>query len=69
VASAAQELHPIVVLLSLSFWFSLWGVAGALLSVPITAVMRIVVSNIAHPYALFAKNLFEGRLPGTPSRR
>jgi predicted PurR-regulated permease PerM len=59
-----MELHPVVVLLSLSFWFSLWGVAGAILSVPITAVIRIVVSNISHPYAQFAKNLLEGRLPG-----
>ena len=57
-----MELHPIVVLLSLSFWFSLWGVPGAILSVPITAVMRIIVSNISHPYAQFAKNLFEGRI-------
>ena len=57
-----MELHPIVVLLSLSFWFSLWGVPGAILSVPITAVIRIIVSNIAHPYAQFAKNLLEGRI-------
>lgn len=57
-----MELHPIVVLLSLSFWFSLWGVAGAILSVPITAVIRIVVSNIRHPYAAFVKNLLEGKI-------
>ena len=57
-----MELHPIVVLLSLSFWFSLWGVPGAILSVPITAVIRIIVSNISHPYAQFAKNLLEGKL-------
>ena len=60
------ELHPVVVLLSLSFWFSLWGVSGAILSVPMTAVIRIVVSNINHPYAQFAKNLLEGRMPGGP---
>jgi AI-2 transport protein TqsA len=57
-----MELHPIVVLLSLSFWFSLWGVPGAILSVPITAVIRIIVSNISHPYAQFSKNLLEGKL-------
>ena len=57
-----MELHPIVVLLSLSFWFSLWGVPGAILSVPITAVIRIIVSNIAHPYAQFTKNVLEGKL-------
>lgn len=57
-----MELHPVVVLLSLSFWFSLWGVPGAILSVPITAVIRIIVSNIDHPYARFTKNILEGKL-------
>lgn len=62
-----MELHPIVVLLGLSFWFSIWGVPGAILSVPITAVMRIIVCNINHPYALFVKNLMEGKVELPPS--
>merc|ERR1711994_120164 len=32
------ELHPIVVLLALAFWYAIWGAPGAILSVPITAV-------------------------------
>ena len=26
-----MELHPVVVILSLSFWFTIWGVSGAIL--------------------------------------
>ena len=40
------NLSPVVILLSLLFWGWLWGVVGALLSVPITAVLKIVCENI-----------------------
>jgi AI-2 transport protein TqsA len=56
------ELHPIVVLLSLAFWYAMWGVPGAILSVPITAVLRIIFSHVRHPYAASVLNLLEGRL-------
>jgi len=36
------DLHPVTVLLALSFWWLLWGVIGTLLAVPIMAVIRIV---------------------------
>jgi AI-2 transport protein TqsA len=36
------DLHPVTVLLALSFWWLLWGVVGTLLAVPIMAVVRIV---------------------------
>ena len=32
------SLHPVVVLVCLSFWWVLWGVAGAVHAVPITSV-------------------------------
>lgn len=38
-------LHPITVLLSLTFWGLLWGVTGMFLSVPITATLKIVFSK------------------------
>jgi len=37
------DLHPVVVLLALSVWGMLWGIMGMFLSVPITAVIRIVL--------------------------
>eukprot|EP00457_Paulinella_chromatophora_P007353 gb/GEZN01007376.1/.p1 GENE.gb/GEZN01007376.1/~~gb/GEZN01007376.1/.p1 ORF type:complete len:462 (+),score=53.23 gb/GEZN01007376.1/:39-1424(+) len=56
------ELHPVTVLLSLAFWYTLWGAPGALLSVPITASFRILLSHISHPYAQFVLALLSGRL-------
>jgi AI-2 transport protein TqsA len=36
-------LHPVVVLLSLLFWGFVWGVAGMFLSVPLTAVLKLIL--------------------------
>ena len=41
------DLSPVVVLVSLLFWYWIWGPAGAFLSVPITASIKIVCDNIA----------------------
>lgn len=57
-----MELHAVVVLLSLSLWFAVWGIPGAILAVPITAVIRIIVSNMSHPYAQTVLNLLEGKI-------
>ena len=48
------NLSPVVILLSLLFWGWLWGVVGALLSVPITAALKIVCENIEplHPISV-----------------
>ena len=56
------ELHPVVVLMALAFWFSIWGVVGAILSIPVTAVIRIVLSHINHPYAKVVIRLLEGEV-------
>jgi len=40
------NLSPVVILLSLLFWGWLWGIPGALLSVPIAAAIKIVCENI-----------------------
>jgi predicted PurR-regulated permease PerM len=37
---------PFVVLLALAFWSALWGVPGALLAVPMTASLVLVLSEI-----------------------
>lgn len=38
-------LNPIVILLSLLLWGYVWGVVGMFLSVPLTAVAKIIMSN------------------------
>jgi len=40
------NLSPVVILLSLVFFGWLWGIVGALLSVPIAATIKIVCENI-----------------------
>ncbi|MBX2799000.1 MAG: AI-2E family transporter [Myxococcales bacterium] len=39
------DLHPITILLTLIFWALLWGVVGALISVPVTAVVKIILER------------------------
>ncbi len=39
-------LNPVLVILSLAFWYWLWGVPGAILSTPILAIAKIVCDRI-----------------------
>lgn len=39
------NLSPLAILISLSVWSELWGIAGAFLAVPITAVIAIICSE------------------------
>ncbi|KAF0141671.1 MAG: hypothetical protein FD122_1226 [Stygiobacter sp.] len=38
-------LNPLVILLSLLLWGYLWGIVGMFISVPLTAVLKIIFSN------------------------
>ncbi|MDD3823314.1 MAG: AI-2E family transporter [Sphaerochaetaceae bacterium] len=40
------NLSPFVILVSLSLWGFIWGVAGMFLAVPITSVLQIVCANV-----------------------
>lgn len=42
---SSLNLSPFVILVSLAVWSALWGIAGALLAVPITAIIVIVLSE------------------------
>jgi len=55
------DLHPIAVLLALIFWGMLWGIAGALLACPLTAIMRILFARLEPTYPL--AELMAGRIP------
>lgn len=56
------QLHPVVILLALSFWGLLWGVVGMFLAVPMTAIIRIVLMQFEtlRPVG----RLLAGELPG-----
>lgn len=45
-AGRSLNLSPLMVILALTFWTAIWGIPGALLSVPITVCMLIVFSHI-----------------------
>jgi predicted PurR-regulated permease PerM len=44
--SRAFNLSAFVVLVSLSFWGAIWGLAGAILAVPMTSILVIVLAEI-----------------------
>lgn len=59
VMGTSLNLSPYVILVSLTAWSALWGIAGAIVSVPVTAVMVIVFSEFrtTRPFAvLLSKN-------------
>ena len=40
------ELNPVLVILSLLFWDAIWGIPGALLAVPLLAIIKIFADRI-----------------------
>lgn len=44
-----MEIPPITVIICLLFWASLWGLVGAVLSVPLTTSIKVYLENIDHP--------------------
>ena len=45
-------LNPVLVIISLVFWFWMWGIPGAILSVPMLATTKIICDRI-RPLAAF----------------
>jgi AI-2 transport protein TqsA len=40
------DLSPIVILLALAFWASIWGTVGMVLAIPLTVVIKTILENI-----------------------
>jgi predicted PurR-regulated permease PerM len=40
------ELNPVLVMVSLLFWDAIWGLPGALLAVPLLAILKIFADRI-----------------------
>ncbi|CAD7950101.1 unnamed protein product [Amoebophrya sp. A120] len=61
----AFELDPIVVLFALVVWGALWGVVGAILSVPLTCCIKLALAPFIdrHAYALVCFYALEFSLP------
>jgi AI-2 transport protein TqsA len=58
----SQNLHPVVILLALIFFGTIWGIVGAVLAVPITGVLRVALERI--PAMHLAAAWLEGKLEG-----
>jgi len=56
------NLSPFAILVSLAIWYELWGIPGAFLAVPITAVLAIIFSEFlsTRPIAVLLSR--DGRL-------
>jgi predicted PurR-regulated permease PerM len=50
-------LNPLVILLSLLLWGYIWGIIGMFLSVPLTAIIKIIFSNSTSKNMRFITNL------------
>jgi predicted PurR-regulated permease PerM len=51
------NLNPLLILLSVLVWGYIWGIVGMLLSVPLTAIIKIIISNSNSQNMLFFENL------------
>ena len=58
------NLSSFMIILSLTFWGSIWGVPGMLLSVPIMVVGAIVCSHLPDLRWVAVLLSADGRLPG-----
>jgi hypothetical protein len=55
------NLHPVVVLFALVFWYMMWGLPGAFLSVPIMSVLKILCLNMDNMTAQWFAGLLGAR--------
>ncbi|MDR0953111.1 MAG: AI-2E family transporter [Elusimicrobiota bacterium] len=56
-----MDLSPVVVIACLIFWALVWGVMGALLAVPLTSIIKMVLERSAPTKPL--ADILSGRLP------
>lgn len=60
IMGSSLDLHPVVILLTLILWGTLWGIVGMLLATPITAVMKILLERF--PGTRVLADVMAGRL-------
>jgi AI-2 transport protein TqsA len=55
------DLSPFVVLVALSFWAAIWGLAGAILAIPLTSMLAIIFAGF--PATRFISIFLAGDVP------
>jgi len=59
--ASTLSLHPVTVLLAMTFWTAVWGMFGALVCVPLTDMLHVLLHQASHhPYATPLRQLLEG---------
>jgi predicted PurR-regulated permease PerM len=53
------DINPIVILLSVLVWGYIWGVIGMLLAIPLTAIIKIIISNSESENMMFISDLID----------
>ena len=58
------NLHPVVLMFSLCFWYIMWGAVGAVLAVPLTTVIKVLANTLKseHRFAFFLARLLDGNV-------
>ena len=51
------NLNPLLILLSVLIWGYIWGIVGMLLSIPLTAIIKIIISNSDSENLIFISDL------------
>ena len=77
ILGARFTMNPVLILIALSYFTWIWGVFGALLSVPILLMLTAMFDHIGRPNLvgfifgepLFATDLFDADPPETPAPR
>ncbi|MGB2816982.1 MAG: AI-2E family transporter [Burkholderiaceae bacterium] len=69
VMANSLNLSPFAILLSLAVWAELWGIPGAFLAVPITAILTIVFSEFPATRPLAVLLSKDGRVSGQVALR
>eukprot|EP01102_Stenamoeba_stenopodia_P016146 TRINITY_DN5606_c0_g1_i1.p1 TRINITY_DN5606_c0_g1~~TRINITY_DN5606_c0_g1_i1.p1 ORF type:complete len:449 (-),score=121.75 TRINITY_DN5606_c0_g1_i1:830-2176(-) len=60
VLGSSMDMPAITVLISLMFWGQIWGILGAILSVPLTTTIITYLKSIDHPMPRFLANVVVG---------
>lgn len=66
--SETLELHPILMLFAFVFWFVMWGLWGAIISTPLTCLVKVALIDMNHPLASFIAELMQD-LPTIAGRK
>jgi len=58
VMAEGLDMHPLTVVVALTFWGSVWGAAGAVLAVPVSCCLKLWLEEVNHPYARTIHDMF-----------